>query len=289
MCAKMNGGFSDIIRFDDKSFLIQKWTPGNGSKRENSIRFGSSLRVDPQSVAVFVYKQKDGNTIEYIEGPHDETLKTKNLPIISSIVGLAYAGGSPFQAEVYFLNLIQMNKLKFGIPFFDVYDAKFHEFAVPIAVRGSFNFKITDYKEFIKLNGLQNMKIDDFKDQISSALTRYVKAVVTNLPSDHDMPVVHLEKKISEINDIVEAKIKERLFNEFGVTVSNLDIDTIEVDKSSDDYKKLLKVTKKLTGRKVKTKANVEVVNESLNVFEKIGNIVTNVATALNPRKKGKK
>ena len=42
---------------------------------------------------------------DFIVGPYDDTIKTANFPILSSIVGLAFGGESPFQAEIYFINL----------------------------------------------------------------------------------------------------------------------------------------------------------------------------------------
>ena len=150
-----NGGFMDEIRCDEPSYLIWKWHPkgtqGGDNTRENSIRWGSSLRVKDGEVAVFVYKQKDGTMQDFIVGPFDQTIKTANFPILASIIGLAYDGGTPFQAEVYFINLAQIIQTKFAVPFFDVYDPRFEDFGVPVAVRGTIKFKITDHKEFIKL------------------------------------------------------------------------------------------------------------------------------------------
>ena len=62
---------------------------------------------------------------DYIVGPFAQTIKTANLPILANIVGLAYEGGTPFQAEVYFINLAQIIQVKSGVPFFDVYDPRF--------------------------------------------------------------------------------------------------------------------------------------------------------------------
>ena len=53
-------------------------------------------------------------------GPTDTTIKTANFPILSSLVGLAFGGESPFPAEIYFINLSGNIQLKFGIPYFDV-------------------------------------------------------------------------------------------------------------------------------------------------------------------------
>ena len=124
----------DVIRCDEPDYLIWKWRPSgaaNSTKKENAIRWGSSLRVKDGELAVFVYDQKDGPQQDFIEGPHDDTIKTANFPVISNIIGLAYAGKSPFQAEVYFINLAGNMQIKFGVPYFDVYDPRFLDFAVP--------------------------------------------------------------------------------------------------------------------------------------------------------------
>lgn len=157
------GGFMDEIRCDEPSYLIWKWHPVGSEKgnnnRENAIRWGSSLRVKDGEVAVFVYKQENGTMQDFIVGPFDQTIKTANLPVLASLVGLAFEGGTPFQAEVYFINLAHIIQVKFGVPFFDVYDPRFLDFGVPTAVRGTISFKISDYQEFIKLHKKVGMSI----------------------------------------------------------------------------------------------------------------------------------
>ena len=152
------GGFMDEIRCDEPSYLIWKWHPAGtqsgNNRRENAIRWGSSLRVKDGEVAVFVYKQENGVMQDFIVGPFDETIKTKNFPVLASIVGLAYDGGTPFQAEIYFINLARVIQTKFAVPFFDVYDPRFDDFGVPVAVRGTMTFNISDYREFIKIHRL---------------------------------------------------------------------------------------------------------------------------------------
>ena len=117
--SKKVSGLMDVIRCDEPSYLIWKWHP-NGTKsgnnyRENAIRWGSSLRVKDGEVAVFVYKQKDGTEQDFIEGPFDQILETANLPVLASLIGLVYDKGTPFQAEVYFINLAQNIQIRFGV------------------------------------------------------------------------------------------------------------------------------------------------------------------------------
>lgn len=248
------GGLMDEIRCDEPSYLIWKWHPSGSqpgaNNRENAIRWGSSLRVKDGEVAVFVYKQKDGTMQDFIVGPFDQTIKTSNFPVLASIVGLAYEGGTSFQAEVYFINLAKIVQIKFGVPFFDVYDPRFEDFGVPVAVRGTVSFGISNYREFIKLHRLNNFSLDDFQKQIRDAVCRYVKDCVANAPAAHSIPVVQIESKTAQINDAIEYDISERLKESFGVLVSGVDISAIEIDKASDGYRQLMAVTKDIATTK---------------------------------------
>ncbi len=257
------GGFMDEIRCDEPSYLIWKWHPSGvqlgETVRENSIRWGSSLRVKDGEVAVFVYKQKNGTMQDFIVGPFDQTIKTANFPVLASIVGLAYEGGTPFQAEIYFINLARIIQVKFAVPFFDVYDPRFDDFGVPVAIRGTISFGIEDYREFIKLHRLSSFNLDDFQLQIRDTVARYVKDAVANAPSSNNIPIVQIESKTAQINDIVELDIKERFKENFGVVVSGVDIGAIEIDKSSDGYRQLMSVTKDVASATVKAEAEAKV------------------------------
>lgn len=262
------GGFMDEIRCDEPSYLVWKWHPSGvqlgETVRENSIRWGSSLRVKDGEVAVFVYKQKNGTMQDFIVGPFDQIIKTANFPVLSSIVGLAYEGGTPFQAEVYFINLARIIQVKFAVPFFDVYDPRFSDFGVPVAVRGTLSFGITDYKEFIKLHRLSSFNLNDFERQIRDSVSRYVKDAVANAPAANDIPVIQIESKTAMINDAVEYDISERLKETFGVTVSGVDIGAIEIDKTSDGYAKLTAVTQNVATATVEaqTAANIKNIHD---------------------------
>lgn len=260
---KSEGGLMDVIRCDEQDFLIWKWRPEgnevNSTNKENAIRWGSSLRVKDGEVAVFVYKQKTGVMQDFIEGPFDETIKSANFPILASIVGLAFGGGTPFQAEVYYINLAGNIQVRFGIPYFDVFDPRFLDFGVPIAVRGSITFNITDYKGFVKLNRLINFDLETFKSQIKDAVTKYVKGIVANVPADLQLPVVQIERRILEINDLVGQRIKASLEADFGVNIKRIDISDVEIDKNADGYKKVRELTADITEKLTKTQANSNV------------------------------
>ena len=259
------GGLMNVIRCDEEEYMVWKWRPlgqdVNSTSRENGIRYGSSLRVKDGEVAVFVYKQKSGTMQDYIEGPYDDTIKTANFPILSSIVGLAFGGESPFQAEVYFINLQGNNQLRFGIPYFDVFDPRLPDHGVPVAVRGTMTFNITDYRGFIKLNRLVNFDLEQFLKQIKAALTKYVKAIVMNIPQDAGIPVVQMERQILNINTMVEGYLKPRIESDFGVNLKGFDIASIEVDKESPYYLELRQLTAGNTARTMNAQTDINLQN----------------------------
>ena len=245
--SKSEGGMMDVIRCDEQEYLVWKWRPSgeaNSTNKENAIRYGSSLRVKDGELAVFVYKQKDGAMQDFIVGPYDQTIKTANFPILSSIVGAAFGGASPFQAEIYFINLAGNVPIKFGIPYFNITDSRLPDFPVPMSVRGQIIFNITDYKLFIKNTRLINFELDDFKSLIKSAVTSSVKSGVMNINRTNPLNLVQIEENLDFINETLKAKLKDTFSEDFGVNLKRFDIDSLEMDQESEGYKKLLKVTR---------------------------------------------
>lgn len=263
---KKEGGLMDVIRCDEKEYLVWKWRPSgaaNSTNKENAIRYGSSLRVKEGELAVFFYKQNNGTMLDFIEGPYDQTIKSANFPVLTNIVGTAFGGSSPFQAEIYFINLSGNIQIKFGIPYFDIYDPRFIDLGVPCAVRGTLTFNLTDYKNFIKLNRLINFELEDFKKQIKDFFQRKAKSVIINTPQDNNIPVMQIERKIDEISDIVQSKLKSELEEHFGLNLKRLDIGAIELDKEHSHYQQLKKTTADQQTKFAEAKTDIEIENLS--------------------------
>ena len=255
----------NVIRCDEEKYLVWKWRPQgqevNSTSRENSIRYGSTLRVKDGEVAVFLYMQQNATLQDFIEGPYDQTIKTGNFPVLANLVGMAWGGESPFQAEIYFINLAGNNQVRFGIPYFDVFDPRLPDHGIPVCVRGTITFNITDYRSFIKLNRLREFDLDNFLDQIKAAVSRYVKGVVANIPRTMNIPLVQMETQILEINQKVQGFLSSRLQDDFGVNLKALDISAIEVDKDSPYYAEVRQLTAGNTARTMNAQTDVNIQN----------------------------
>lgn len=86
-----------------------------------------------------------------------------------------------------------------------------------------------------------------------------MKGIVTNIPEAHGIPVVQIERKLPEINALVEDSLKEQLAAHFGVQVSKVDIAAIELDKSSEGYQQLKAVTQDVAAARTQAQTDVDI------------------------------
>jgi len=140
---KITGEFIDIIEWTEPSqneILSYRFT-----RYKNEIKNGAKLIVREGQAAAFV---REGQLAD-VKGPGTYTLDTKNLPILSTILGWKYGFESPFKAEVYFISTRQWTDQKWGTqnPFM-VRDPEFG----PVRVRafGTYAFKVTDPATFLR-------------------------------------------------------------------------------------------------------------------------------------------
>ena len=265
---KSESGFIDVIRCDEIEYLVWKWQPSGeekSKKKAKTISYGSCLRVKDGELAIFVYKQKNGENQDVIIGPHDQTIKTENFPILKSIVGTAFGGKSPFQAEIYFISLSDYIQIRFDIPYFDVFDYRLPSLSVPLAVRGNLLCNITDYKVFTKLNKLSLFELEHFKNQVKDAITKDIKRIVKSFNTNYEgIPILQIERKVLRLNEECEETLRNLLDQDFGINLKSLNISSFEFDRYSDNYKKV-----KALYIPAKEKPNNDAEAESDELFEK--------------------
>ncbi len=246
------GGIMDAIRCDEKDFLIWKWRPNSmaeagASRKENNIRYGSSLRVRPGQAAVFLYQNK--GEYDVIVGPYDDIIRTDNMPVLASIVGMAYKGGTPFQAEVYYINLARGMELPFTIPYFRVIpsEPEYKAYDIEVAVKGAMAFQVpTDpamVKYFLEAWGTSDTKMEEFREKVKTLLTQEIKQIVATAPRDTSIFIMHFNQLIGEMGHYILSRVQERIMQRFGIFASDILIEDIRYDEDSEGYQKLKRLT----------------------------------------------
>ena len=143
-------------------------------------------------------------------------------------------------------NISKGSQINIAIPYFDVFDPRLADYGVPVSVHGTIVYSIDDMDLFNQVNKTEHFTDETFKNKLRSTVTKYVKGVVTNAPTDAQIPLVQIERKILEISELVQHYVTPKVEKLFGITVRSLDITSLNVDKDSRGYRELKALTAEL-------------------------------------------
>ncbi|HTL81058.1 MAG TPA: SPFH domain-containing protein [Bacteroidia bacterium] len=215
---KLKNELIDIIEWTDSSNdTIMYRFP----RYQNEIKNNAKLTVRESQVAVFI---NEGQIADIFQ-PGMYTLSTQNLPILATLKGWKYGFNSPFKAEVYFVNTKQFTNLKYGTknPIM-IRDAEFG----PVRIRafGSYAFKITDAKAFIKEVAGTDDQVTT--EEVTENLRNIVITRFTDAVASAKIPVLDMASNYDEFSETIMKKIAPE-FTEYGMTLTKLLVENISL------------------------------------------------------------
>lgn len=195
--------------------IVQRW-PEEGP---GTVRLGSQLTVRESQAAVFF---RDGKALD-VFGPGRHTLETANLPIIGSLINLPFGGQTPFQAEVYFVNLRTFTELKWGTPqpilFSDSQLAM-----VRLRAMGGFTCRVSDPQLFVnEVVGTQS-RYDTYA--VTEWLRSFIVSRFTDTLGTHLETILELPQNYEEIAAATHARLSED-FTNYGLQLIDFLIEAI--------------------------------------------------------------
>ncbi|MDP1661602.1 MAG: SPFH domain-containing protein [Phycisphaerales bacterium] len=214
----LKGELIDIIQWldDTSNTMVYRF-----DRRNNEIKGGAKLVVREGQAAVFVNEGK----LADVFGPGTYTLDTKNMPILSTLLGWKYGFESPFKAEVYFVSTRTFTDLKWGTlnPVM-LRDAEFG----PVRIRafGTYTTRVSEPGAFIKnvvgtdgrftteeiINQLRNLIVSSFTENIAQAR----------------VGVLDMAGKQGEVAALLQTKMKVD-FAKYGLDLPTLLIENISM------------------------------------------------------------
>jgi len=219
--------FIDIIEWTDDSSDTMVW---RFPRFDNEIKYGAQLTVRQSQAAVFV----NMGTIADVFSPGRYRLETRNLPVLTTLLGWKYGFHSPFKAEVYFVNTRNFTNLKWGTknPVI-VRDPEFG--AVRLRAFGSFVVKVGNPARFI--NEIVGTGGHFTVAEIAEQLRNLVVTRFSDLVAESGIPLLDLSAKYDELSKNLADKISPE-FTEYGLEVTKLLIENIalppEVESALD-------------------------------------------------------
>ena len=255
----------DVLKYDGpNNALVWKWRPKVVSKRDEELRLGTQLVVNQSQQALFI---KGGQLLDIFEaGTH--TLSTQNLPILSSLIGLAFGGQSPFKAEVYFINKAVAMDTKFGIIPFNMMEPNFRV-PIPITSRGSFAVKIADAKTFLNqiIGTVPDFEADKLTQFFRGIITENIKTAITRISKEQNLNPLELEAIVSEVSGAVKGIISEALAK-YGLHLEFFNIEAIPVVDEDPRVKKIVDDFHRLMSQDMEERMRLKRRAENLEVYK---------------------
>jgi len=254
----------DVLKYDGpNNVLVWKWRSVSNSKREEELRLGSQLVVNQSQEACFI---KGGQLLD-VFGPGTHTLSTNNLPILSSLIGLAFGGDSPFTAEVYYINKSISMDAKFGLIPFNMMEPNF-KVPIPVTSRGSFALKVSDSKAFL------NKIVGTVSDFESKTLVQYfrgvivenVKSAITKIAKEQNLNPLELESIVYEVGSAVRGLMANTIAD-FGLELKLFNIEAIPVIDEDQRVRDIVAQYQKLMAEDAAERMRLKRRAENLEVY----------------------
>ncbi len=220
----------EIIEWlDDTGREMVHREPQSGS---GEFRIGSQLVVRESQEAVFF---RDGKALGVL-GPGRHTLTTQNIPFLTELVDMAFQGeGSPFRAEVYFVNKKTFTEMKWGTKEPIIFRDK-ELSIVRLRAFGRFSVKVNQSQLFVnKLVGTEGR-------YTTEAIEGYLKDVINSRLADilgeNVESIFDLAKLYDEVASLSKARLSDD-FEKYGIQLVDFYINAItppeEVQKRIDE------------------------------------------------------
>lgn len=173
-------------------------------------------------------------------GPGRHTLSTANIPILNNIINLPFGGNSPFTAEVWYINKVNVLSIKWGTPTpIQLQDPKYNVF-VPLRAFGQFGIKISDSKMFLKklVGTLPSFTSEELIKYFRGAYLTKVKDNISEYLVHKKISVLEINAYINEISDELKENILPT-FADFGIELVNFYVNDISIPEDDPAVIKL--------------------------------------------------
>ena len=222
-----------VLKYDGPAHVLVWKHP------KQDMNTGSRLVVGPSQEAVFV----QGGRICDVLGSGTHVLDTNNLPILSGLLSLPFGRKSPFTAEVFFVNKLDILDIKWGTARHIQLRDPVYNIAVPLRAFGQYGVRVEDSGRFLE------RLVSTGQPYTTQELTGYFRGVVGSRIVDEIAGYLLREKlcflevsaHLTEISQGV-AQSLEPFFAGYGIRLVNFCVTSINAPEGDPSVRRLREV-----------------------------------------------
>lgn len=226
----------DVVKFEgnDQEF-VWKYPSEN-------LRLGTQLVVKQSQLAFFV---KGGVILdEFREGT--VTLSSGNIPLLTKLISLPFGDTTPFQAEVWFVNLINKLNTPWGtLRPIQLEDPKYGV-VVPVRAFGQFGFRVANPRKFIEsiVGSAQVFTAAQITDYFKGVMLSSVNSNIGKAMVQQNISLLQISAFLDEISGFCKDQIAQD-FQQFGLEMVNFYFQSINIPEEDPSYIRLKKIKEK--------------------------------------------
>ena len=202
---------------DSRDTLSYRWPD-----EDKEIKNGAQLIVRESQQVQFVAAGQYADLFQ----PGKHTLRTENVPVLSTILGWKYGFQSPFKCDVYYLNtrLFTGNKWGTANPVM-MRDKDFG--VVRLRAFGTYDFRIVEASKFLReVAGTdQNFRLDEFADTMRSRIV----SVFTEALARAGVPALDVAQRYAELGDALLPLVNPAMQGKYGIEITSFVLENVSV------------------------------------------------------------
>jgi membrane protease subunit (stomatin/prohibitin family) len=231
------------------------------------LRIGTQVIVNPSQHAIFI---RGGEILdEFKSGTH--TIKTENIPLLNKIINLPFGSNSPFEAEVWYVNLISKLDNKWGTTSPILLEDPKYGIIIPVRAFGQYGFKVVNPRLFIEslVGNLPSYDADKIQKYFKGKIISSLVSLISKKLISESISILEINIYIEELSLYCQEKITEE-FRRFGLEIVNFYIISINIPLDDPSVIKL-KEAKDLV-------AKVKIAGKELYQIDRNFDVLDNVA-----------
>ncbi len=178
-------------------------------------------------------------------GAGRHVLSSDNYPILKDLLKIPF-GRSPYTAEVWFVQkTFKLNILWGTTSPIQLEDPKYH-IMLPVRVFGQYGITVSNTVKFLmKLVGTMPCFTEAaVREYFKGIIITRVKAIVANYIVVKNISILHISVHLNELSQAVQQQLVDEM-DEFGLTITNFNINGISTDENDPAVAKLRAVLAK--------------------------------------------
>jgi membrane protease subunit (stomatin/prohibitin family) len=261
----------DIVKYESNhEEFIHKYP-------SEDIKLGSQLIVDVSQTAFFV---KGGEILDQFKsGTH--TLSTENIPILNRLINLPFGSQSPFQAEVWFVNLVSRLDLKWGTTTpIQLEDPKYG-IIVPIRAFGQYGIKIKDARLFFEslVGNMETFTAERINEYFKGKLLSSLTTIISNKLIKDQISILEINSLLEDLSQFSQERINQT-FLHYGIELVNFYFVSINIPETDPSVVKL-KEAKDLAAKLKILGRDVYQMDRSFGVLDKAAENDSGISSSL--------